>query len=56
MSRIFQNWTFHNLVAHPVSEIVYWLARPFGVARAEALSGWIHDSTVPPHSEGEGRG
>ncbi len=57
MSRLFQNWTFHNLVAHPVSEVVYWLVRPFGRHRAEVVSGWIHDSTVPPkHLEGEGQG
>ena len=56
MSWIYRNWLVHNLVAHPVSEIVYWLVRPFGRHRAEVVSGWIHDSTLPPHLAGDGRG
>jgi hypothetical protein len=56
MSWIYRNWTVHNLVSHPVSEVVYWLVRPFGRTRAESASGWIHDVTIPPHKEDEGRG
>jgi hypothetical protein len=33
-------WTFHNLVAHPLSEI-------FHLIGASDLSNKIHDSTVP---------
>jgi hypothetical protein len=44
-------WTLHNLVAHPVSEIV-WLVG-LGSKRAERLSNWIHDATVPGHGPGE---
>ena len=52
MKRIYKNWTVHNLIAHPLSEIIWLLT--FG--KAERLSGWVHDVTLPPHNEGEGRG
>ena len=55
LSLLFQNWAFHNLFAHPVHEVVFWLVRPFGWTRADAVSRWIHDSTLPPQVEGEGR-
>ncbi len=42
-------WTLHNLVGHPVSEILYLL----GFRRA---SDWIHESTIPTHLAGTGRG
>lgn len=42
-------WTIHNLVAHPLSEIVYMLG-------FEDLSNYIHDITVPEYEEGTGRG
>jgi hypothetical protein len=42
-------WTFHNLVAHPLSEVA-WL---FGMTK---LSNWIHDASIPKHNPGEGRG
>jgi hypothetical protein len=36
-------WTLHNLIGHPVSEIVYLLiGRRYGLAR------WVHDVTMPP--------
>jgi hypothetical protein len=35
-------WTAHNLVGHPVSEILF----QFGMVRA---ADWIHDWTVPLH-------
>mgnify|MGYP000026186375 FL=1 len=52
MKRIYKNWTVHNLLAHPISEIVWLLS--FG--RLENVSNWIHDVTVPSHVSGEGRG
>ena len=52
MNRLWKNWTVHNLIAHPLSEIVYLLS--FG--KAVKVSDMIHDSTVPTHKEGEGRG
>jgi len=47
--RLLRNWTTHNMVAHPLSEIAHLL----GLNR---LSGVIHDATVPDHLPGEGRG
>lgn len=42
-------WTLHNLVAHPLSEVLFQL----GFTRT---SDWLHDVTVPPHEAGTGRG
>lgn len=42
-------WSFHNLIAHPMSEIVYLLG-------FEKLSNWVHDASIPEHDEGTGRG
>ena len=47
MGRIYKNWFFHNMFAHPVSEIVYWLTRPLGKTKADAISKYIHDATIP---------
>ena len=43
-------WTLHNLVSHPLSEIA------FLVTKDEALSGQLHDMTIPKHERGTGRG
>lgn len=42
-------WTLHNVVAHPLSEILHQI----GMQRA---SNWIHDITIPEHNPEEGRG
>ena len=42
-------WTFHNIVAHPLSEVLYQIG-------AEAAGNAIHDATVPTHERGGGRG
>jgi len=42
-------WAVHNLIAHPLSEVVFWLG-------SERASNWIHDNTVPRHGAGAGRG
>lgn len=43
-------WAAHNLVAHPLSEVFYWL-------KLKKLSCWIHDETIPIHdTESSGRG
>lgn len=47
MSKIYKNWAFHNLIAHPVSELLYWFARPLGKAAAVKISTILHDSTIP---------
>jgi hypothetical protein len=43
------SWTLHNVVAHPLSEILYQLGY-------EDLGNKVHDKTVPNHNRGEGRG
>lgn len=42
-------WSTHNLIGHPLSEIAHLLG----------LDEWariLHDSTIPPHEPGTGRG
>lgn len=39
-------WWFHNLFAHPMSEILYWAGAVWRPCRA--ASAWLHDATVPP--------
>jgi hypothetical protein len=47
-------WTLHNMVAHPLGEIIYL----FGLCTApfERISNWLHDVTIPDHDTGAGRG
>lgn len=43
-------WTVHNLVGHPLSEIYFQLGLIF-------LSNWVHDWTIPLHDPSKaGRG
>ena len=56
-------WSFHNIVAHPVSEFFYlasFLLELCGFAKiadkTEKAGNWVHDATIPAHSPGEGRG
>ncbi len=42
-------WTLHNLVAHPLSELLFQV----GLRR---WSDAVHDLTVPEHEPGTGRG
>lgn len=42
-------WTLHNVVAHPVSEVLFLV----GLGR---LGDKLHDATVPSHRAGTGRG
>lgn len=53
MKKLYKNWPIHNLIAHPLSEIVHWFTSPFW---GHKVSGWIHDVTVPCHEKGTGRG
>ena len=57
MSFIYRNWTVHNLVGHPLSEVSYLVSAPYvGKSKAEDISGWIHDVTIPDQVKGTGRG
>ena len=42
-------WTLHNLIGHPLSEVLWLLG-------FEELSNKVHDLTIPLHVRGEGRG
>jgi len=42
-------WTIHNVIAHPLSEVLFQLGY-------EAAGNALHDATVPNHVQGEGRG
>lgn len=44
-----RNWSTHNLIAHPLSEVLYLLG-------FRAASNRVHDATVPDHVPGTGRG
>ena len=57
MVRLYRNWFVHNMVSHPLSEVVFWLVRPFvGLAKAESFAGVVHDHSIPEHEAGTGRG
>ena len=47
-------WATHNVVAHPVSEICYWIG--FIIPPIRRFGNWIHDLTIPDHEKGDGRG
>lgn len=42
-------WAAHNLIAHPLSEVLYWVG-------LQNLGNRLHDATVPKHKKGTGRG
>lgn len=52
MQKLYRNWTVHNIIAHPLSEVV-WL---ISCGKLESFSNWIHDVTLPIHPKGQGRG
>ena len=57
LNRLWKNWTVHNIISHPVSEVLYLISLPFvGREKAENISGWIHDVTLPDQVRGTGRG
>mgnify|MGYP001575667783 CR=1 FL=1 len=48
-SRARFRWSFHNLIAHPLSEIAW-------IIGLENLSNWIHEKSIPEYEQGQGRG
>lgn len=41
-------WAVHNIIAHPLSELLHWV-------RLDAVANWLHDETIPIHtSNGQG--
>lgn len=53
-------WSIHNMVAHPLSDILYWVAVFTFIDNISdnilKLSDLIHDLTAPVHKKGTGRG
>ena len=47
MKKLYKNWTVHNLIAHPLMEILFLIS--FG--KLKDLGDKIHDSTIPIDSE-----
>jgi len=56
MMRVWKNWTIHNILCHPISELFWLILRPFSEQWADKVSGMIHDSSIPCHKSGTGRG
>lgn len=44
-------WAPHNLVAHPLSEVLFQVGLSI-----QNLGDRIHDATIPDHVPGQGRG
>jgi hypothetical protein len=38
-------WSIHNIVAHPISEVLFQLG-------FSSTANWVHDITVPPSEQG----
>lgn len=49
-----RSWFFHNVVAHPVSELCWWLG--YIVPGARAFGDYLHDYSIPEHEPGTRRG
>ena len=49
-------WTIHNLIAHPLSEILYQAGVSLKASSLEKLGNRVHDFTIPEHQEETGRG
>ena len=57
IKRLWKNWTVHNMISHPASELAFWGCIPFvGKETATVIAGKIHDCTIPDHTPGKGRG
>ena len=55
LENIWRNWTVHNLLSHPLSEMVYLVVKPFSAFYADKWSGSVHNFSVPMDFE-DGRG
>lgn len=49
MKFIYRNWTVHNIVGHPLSEIAYLIL--LRGRTGERVCNWIHDITLPHHRD-----
>jgi hypothetical protein len=56
MKRLYRKWFMHNMLRIRNGKRIR-LIRPFvGLAKAENISGIVHDCTLPIHVPGTGRG
>lgn len=44
LDKFIRNWTFHNLISHPLSELI------FLITRNKDLAAKVHDMSIPDHS------
>ena len=49
-------WALHNLVAHPVSQVAWWMSLCGWIRPISKFGDWLHDATIPEHQPHEGRG
>ena len=49
-------WAVHNLIAHPLSQLLWWLSLCGTIKAVARSSDRLHDWTVPAHAPHEGRG
>lgn len=49
-------WAVHNLLAHPLSQLLWWASLCGLLSPLRRLADWCHDATVPAHRPEEGRG
>jgi hypothetical protein len=49
-------WATHNLIAHPLSQLTWWLSLCGLLKPVNSFGNWLHDWTIPVHEHGAGRG
>jgi hypothetical protein len=47
MNKLYKNWFVHNVFGHSISELLYWIIKPFSEIKASMASVWFHDVTCP---------
>ncbi len=47
MNKLWKNWTVHNVICHPLAQIIYCLLRPFSINHADRVYALIHNSSLP---------
>lgn len=43
MKRFYKNWPMHNIVAHPLMQILAWIG-------LVSMANKVHDATLPPNA------
>ena len=44
MKRFYKNWPMHNIVAHPLMQILEWIG-------LVSMANKVHDATLPPNAK-----